>query len=142
MTMTRLGFIATSAMLACGWAVGAQQTTPPRPPIAANDPQFDQTAVSRGQEFFVSQCGFCHGSSARGGTSGPDLTRSELVQSDEGGKQLGVFLRDGRPDQGMPSFTLTPGQATDLATFLHAVIFQNANRRLYQVLDILVGNAK
>ena len=98
--------------------------------------------MGRGQELFVAQCGFCHGSNARGGSSGPDLTRSVLVQDDEGGRQLGEFLRGGRPDAGMPAFQLAAAQVTDLATFLHAAIFLNANRRLYQVLDILTGDPK
>jgi mono/diheme cytochrome c family protein len=131
-----LGAIGLTALVA---AVSAQQT-PGRQRIAAVDPQFDQAAVDRGHEVLVSQCGFCHGSNARGGSSGPDLTRSELVQSDEGGKELSAFLRNGRPDKGMPSFDLPVDQVKDLATFLHAAIYLNANRRLYQVLDILVGD--
>src|SRR5437660_6715088 len=110
--------------------------------LSAQEGQFDQAAVDRGKELLVGQCGFCHGSNARGGSSGPDLTRSELVQSDEGGKDLAAFLRNGRPDKGMPAFDLPVEQIKDLATFLHATIFLNANRRLYQVLDIVVGDAK
>jgi cytochrome c oxidase cbb3-type subunit III len=126
--------------------VAAQQGPPPSaqaPRITAVDPQFDQASVDRGQQAFVTQCGFCHGSNARGGSSGPDLTRSELVQSDEGGKELGEFLRAGRPDKGMPGFEqLARGDVVDIATFLHAAIYLNANRRLYRVLDIVTGDAK
>src|SRR5437899_6332687 len=100
--------------------------------LRAQDGGFDQASVERGREILVNQCGFCHGSNARGGSSGPDLTRSELVQSDEGGKELSAFLRNGRPDKGMPSFDLPVDQVKDLATFLHAAIYLNANRRLYQ----------
>ena len=120
------------------------QTAPPQsgPALPAVDSQFDQAAVARGSALLVSQCGFCHGSNARGGPSGPDLTRSALVQDDEGGRQLGGFLLAGRPDKGMPAFQLAADQVSDLATFLHAAIFLNANRRLYQVLDILTGDPK
>jgi cytochrome c oxidase cbb3-type subunit III len=110
--------------------------------VQAQERQFDQASVDRGKEVMVNQCGFCHGSNARGGSSGPDLTRSELVQSDEGGKELGAFLRSGRPDKGMPAFELTAQQTKDVAEFLHSAIFLNANRRLYKVLDILVGDPK
>ena len=110
--------------------------------VRAQDSQFDQASVDRGKDVIVNQCGFCHGSNGRGGSSGPDLTRSELVQSDEGGKELGAFLRSGRPDKGMPAIELTAQQTKDVAEFLHSAIFLNANRRLYKVLDILVGDPK
>jgi cytochrome c oxidase cbb3-type subunit 3 len=132
-----------AALLLATLGLAAQQPPPQvRPPVTAVDPRFDQASVDRGRQILVNQCGFCHGSNARGGSSGPDLTRSALVQDDEGGKQLAAFLRVGRPDKGMPPFELAADQTTDLATFLHAAIFLNANRRLYQVLDILTGDPK
>src|SRR5919201_6549937 len=70
-------------------------------------PPFDQAAVDRGQQLMTQHCGFCHGSNARGAAGGPDLTRSELVMEDESGKQLGDFLKVGRPDKGMPKVDLT-----------------------------------
>jgi cytochrome c oxidase cbb3-type subunit III len=102
----------------------------------------DPAAVERGQQLFVPQCGFCHGSNARGGSGGPDLTRSTIVLEDENGRQLGDFLREGRPDRGMPKFDLAQAQHADLAAFLHGAIYQNSNRRLYKILDIVVGDAK
>src|SRR5471030_1832569 len=76
-------------------------------------PQSDTAAVERGQKLLVDQCGFCHGANARGGSGGPDLTRSALVQTDEDGRQLGAFLAVGRPDRGMPKFDLAPSQISD-----------------------------
>jgi cytochrome c oxidase cbb3-type subunit 3 len=104
-------------------------------------PQTDPDAVQRGRQLHVAECGFCHGPNARG-ASGPDLTRSELVQTDENGKQLGAFVRVGRPERGMPKFDLSDRQIADLAAFLHAEIYLAANRRLYKILDILTGNPK
>jgi mono/diheme cytochrome c family protein len=105
-------------------------------------PQFDQAAVDRGHQAFVATCGVCHGANAKGGESGPDLIRSELVLDDEGGKQLGTFLKTGRPDRGMPKFDLPPQQVADIATFLHERISAAANRGSYEILNILVGDAK
>ena len=124
--------------------IGLRAQAPPAQSrsVTVADARFDPAAVERGSALLVSQCGFCHGSNARGGPSGPDLTRSALVQDDEGGRQLGAFLATGRPDRGMPAFQLAADQVSDLATFLHAAIFLNANRRLYQVLDILTGDPK
>ena len=105
-------------------------------------PPTDPAAVERGQKLLVDQCGFCHGANARGGSGGPDLTRSTLVQTDEDGKQLGEFLAAGRPDKGMPKFDLPRAQVSDLAAFLHSAIYLNSNRRLYKILDIVVGDPK
>jgi len=102
----------------------------------------DSAAVDRGQAVLTELCGFCHGANARGGSGGPDLTRSALVQEDENGKQLGEFLHAGRPDRGMPKFDLPDAQLADLAAFLHAQIYLASNRRLYKILDVLVGDAR
>jgi cytochrome c oxidase cbb3-type subunit 3 len=105
-------------------------------------PQFDQDAVDRGAQLLVRHCGFCHGSNARGAAGGPDLLRSPLVMDDENGKQLGEFLKVGRPDKGMPKVELAPQEVVDLATFLHSRIAAAANRSAYKILDILTGDPK
>jgi len=105
-------------------------------------PRFDQAAVDRGQQMFVAQCGFCHGSNATGGQSGPDLIRSVLVMDDEDGKELSEFLKIGRPEKGMPRFDLSQEQTKDIAAFLHQRITAAANRGGYKILNILVGDAK
>jgi mono/diheme cytochrome c family protein len=125
---------AISAVFLLSAALRAQQQ--------ALTPVSDTAAVERGQKLLVDQCGFCHGANARGGSSGPDLTRSALVQTDEDGKQLGEFLAIGRPDRGMPKFDLPREQVSDIAAFLHAAIYLNSNRRLYKILDIVVGDRR
>ena len=118
---------------------------PPTPPARTEhpeEPQFDPAAVERGQALLVARCGFCHGSNARGGSGGSDLTRSPIVQEDENGKQLGEFLKVGRPDRGMPKVELSGAEVSDLATFLHATIYQVSNRGDYRILDIVTGDAK
>ena len=128
------------------WAtalVGAKQPAADNPPAPqGEDKRFDQAAVERGKQMFVAQCGFCHGSNATGGQSGPDLIRSVLVMGDEDGKQLGEFLKVGRPDKGMPKFDLKEEQARDIATFLHQRIVAVINRGDYKILNIVVGDAK
>lgn len=130
-SLTALSAIAALLLLARSSAAQQQALTPVT----------DTAAVERGQQLLVAQCGFCHGANARGGSGGPDLTRSTLVQADEGGKQLGEFLATGRPDKGMPKFDMPQAQVSDLASFLHSAIYQNSNRRLYKILDIVVGDA-
>ena len=126
-------------LLWAGAVAAVQQAASPQPG-ATLPGGFEQAAVARGKELHVAQCGFCHGVSARGGAGGPDLTRSALVQEDEGGKQLGAFLKVGRPDRGMPPFELSEQENSDLAAFLHSEIFLAANRGFYKVLDILTGD--
>jgi cytochrome c oxidase cbb3-type subunit 3 len=131
--------ILISAVSACSALIvvasaGAQQQ--------ALTPVADAAAIERGQKLLVDQCGFCHGANARGGSGGPDLTRSVVVQTDEGGTQLAEFLAAGRPDKGMPKFDMPRAQVSDLAAFLHQAIYANSNRRLYKILDILVGDAR
>jgi cytochrome c oxidase cbb3-type subunit III len=134
-SLITLGFAAFAAFAFLTSPVASAQQQALTPPS-------DQAAVERGQRLHVQECGFCHGANARGGSSGPDLTRSALVQNDENGRQLGEFLQAGRPDRGMPKFDLPAAQVADLAAFLHSAIYLNANRRLYKILDILVGDAK
>src|SRR5262249_18819695 len=129
--------IAPAAVLAC-LALAAQVAAQQQALTAPTD----QAAVDRGKALLVDQCGFCHGANARGGSGGPDLTRSALVQEDDNGRQLGDFRHVGRPDRGMPRFDLSDAQVKDLAAFLHAAIYLNSNRRLYKILDIVVGDAK
>jgi cytochrome c oxidase cbb3-type subunit III len=146
--------MSVAAVLLTAVRLGAQQPPAPPPPPASAPapahpptpgeatPKFDPAAVERGKALLVAQCGFCHGSNARGGQQGPDLTRSDLVQSDENGKQLAAFLKVGRPELKMPKFDLPDKDVVDLATFLHATIASVADRDKYKILDIVVGDPK
>src|SRR5258708_28566275 len=70
----------------------------------------DPAAVERGQKDFVAKCGFCHGSNANGGETGPDLIRSVVALDDENGEHIGPVILQGRPDKGMPAFPMTDAQ--------------------------------
>jgi mono/diheme cytochrome c family protein len=105
-------------------------------------PPVDRAAAERGQATFTANCGFCHGANAKGGEGGPDLIRSVVVLDDEGGKEIGEIVKAGRQDQGMPKFSLTDAQISDIAAFLHQRVNDAAFRQTYQLQDILVGDAK
>jgi len=85
------------------------------------------------------------GRDAGGGESGPDLTRSKLVTSDVGGNKIGVVVRTGRPDKGMPRFELTEKEISSLSSFIHseqiAVISKKGGRKGVDVSDLQTGNA-
>src|SRR5579875_2798583 len=103
---------------------------------------YDQAAVERGQKLFLASCSFCHGANAKGGESGPDLLRSVVVLDDENGEKIGQVVRNGRPDKGMPKFSLSQDQIRDIATFLHQRVKDAALRGTYQILNIVSGDPK
>ena len=105
-------------------------------------PALDPAAVERGQKLFVGTCGFCHGANAKGGETGPDLLRSVVVLDDENGDKIGPVVLNGRPDKGMPKFTLSTEQISDISAFLHERIKAAALRGSYQILNIVVGDPK
>jgi cytochrome c oxidase cbb3-type subunit 3 len=103
----------------------------------------DPEAVKRGQALFVPTCGFCHGSNAHGGATGPDLVRSVLVLHDQGtGKEIGPVIHNGRPAKGMPAFNLSEAQIKDLAAFLLSRNQAAANRMEYKILNVVTGDPK
>ncbi len=73
---------------------------------------------------------------AERGKADIDLIRSVMVLDDVGGKQLGEFLKTGRPAKNMPALTLTDEQVSDIAAFLHANIAQVSERGAYKYLDV------
>lgn len=105
-------------------------------------PNQNPAAVSRGKRPYEANCGFCHGTEATGGNGGPDLIRSLVVNHDERGNLIGPIIRGGRVDKGMPKFSLTDAQISDIVAFLHQ---RNRDARLrftYSILNIAVGNAE
>jgi cytochrome c oxidase cbb3-type subunit 3 len=102
----------------------------------------DTAAVDRGRDAFRANCGFCHGIDARG-AQGPDLARSLVVLNDDGGKDLGNFLKAGVPERGMPAFAmLMPEEAGDMSAFLHNVVEQARRQKPMDPNAVVVGDAK
>jgi mono/diheme cytochrome c family protein len=149
--------ILSIATLLAGMSLIAQEPqfspgSTPRPaapkPAAPAKPNFfglaaapDPAAVARGQQQFVAQCGFCHGSTGKGGNNGPDLVRSVLVLHDEGsGNEIRPVILNGRPAKGMPKFSMTDSQIMDMAAFLLSLSHAAVNRGEYKILDVVTGN--
>src|SRR5437660_1671033 len=92
-------------------------------------PTFEPADIERGKNTFFVNCGFCHGGNARGGDGGPDLIRSVIVLDDEMGKELGEFLKIGRPDRGKQSTeSLRANQILDIDTFMHSEVYLDEKR--------------
>jgi cytochrome c oxidase cbb3-type subunit 3 len=102
--------------------------------------------VSTGNSLFQKDCAFCHGRDAGGGETGPDLTRSKLVAEDVKGDKIGPVVRNGRPDRGMPRFTVSDADVQALAAFIHAqkakAESQKGGRRGVDPSDLQTGNVE
>lgn len=112
--------------------------------IAGFAQQPDPQAIERGRKQFEQACGFCHGNDATG-ARGPDLIRSTLVNRDKGGDLLGPVVRNGRVDKGMPAFSYSDAQISDLSAFLRdrlrAALASASVPRDYPVEKLLTGSA-
>src|SRR5437660_12333908 len=93
--------------------------------------------VARGEQIFRSNCSFCHGSDARGGETGPNLVRDEVVLRDQRGELITPIVQNGIPGQGMPKLTWSAADITDIAACWHSQPL--SARGAPSTLDILVG---
>jgi cytochrome c oxidase cbb3-type subunit III len=119
----------------------AQPSAPPRPGnflISRAVP--DPAAVERGQKTFSANCGFCHGTNAQGGDTGPDLVRSPLALDDERGDKIGPVILEGRVNKGMPAFHLPAEQIQDIAAFLRSRQQAAIDRFSYNILNVVTGD--
>jgi len=115
-----IAVIATSMLIAQGPASQpAQSPASERPPQTVKPQKYSIQQIQAGELRFTSQCGFCHGRDAAGGETGPDLTRSKLVAEDNRGDKIGPLVRSGRPDQGMPAFSLSDADLGAIVAFTH-----------------------
>lgn len=116
-------------------------------PVARVPQDYPAALVEQGSTIFAAQCGFCHGRDARGGASGADLARSELVAEDVRGDRIGEVLRAGRPDVGMPAFaSLASGDVDAIVAFIHdqqqRAQSEEGGRQAVAVDDLLSGDAE
>jgi mono/diheme cytochrome c family protein len=102
--------------------------------------------AQQGEALFHQNCAFCHGRDAMGGESGPDLTSSKLVASDKTGTQIATVIREGRPNNKMPSFNFSSQEVQGLIAFIRArevaAKAHPGGRRGVSVEDLQTGNAE
>ncbi len=134
----RYGMIFATGLLIMTTAGAGQQPDTQYTP----GPKPDPAAVARGQQLFLTNCGFCHAADATG-ASGPDLLRSPLALKDQHGETIGPLIHSGRPGTAMPAFAaLSDDQISDISAFLRGRIQQAANRMVYEIKGLLTGDAK
>jgi len=117
---------------------GGRGAVPEYPPHAQADP----ATIARGQQLFGANCGFCHGSDARGGEGGPNLLRSQLVLTDQNGEAISAVVLNGRADLGMPKFDFTAQQMSEITGFLHSLSVSGRDPSRDIPVNIVVGDAK
>lgn len=127
-------------------AQAPQAQAPPLPAFlqgAYPQRETDPEAVARGRELYnVYGCAFCHGADTRGGSNGPSLLRSQLVQRDEAGETIASVVRNGVPNTPMIGFALAPGEIADLAEFLHSFPLDSRDPSRQRPETIVTGNAR
>jgi cytochrome c oxidase cbb3-type subunit III len=137
----------TSSQTVAPTAAPGAQTAPAAtgglfPPAYPARPPADPAIVQHGKQLFSVSCGFCHGSDARGGETGPNLVRSQLVLDDQHGELIASVVRNGRMDKGMPKFDMSDADISDIAMFLHSQPVNIRGLPPSTPINILVGDAK
>ena len=104
-------------------------------------PQAAPEVIERGKALYSLHCSFCHGSDARGGgEGGPSLIRSDVMLNDQKGELLAPVVLNGRG--GMPKFSLTTEQISDIAAFVHSFRVSGYDAARNRPATIVVGEAK
>jgi len=97
--------------------------------IAAAAPQKEQLtnprssnadAIAEGRTLFRSECSYCHGINARGGSRGPDLTAGRSVQGDSDAA-LFATITEGISGTEMPPNNLDPDEIWAIVLYLRSL---------------------
>jgi len=122
--LTAFALAASISTIAAAQFPGRRADSPAASPVPATERAQEYAAelIDAGRVTFVAQCGFCHGLDAGGGSSGPDLTRSELVASDFRGDAIIPVVRSGRlqAEMPMPNFpALSEAELNGIVAYIH-----------------------
>jgi cytochrome c oxidase cbb3-type subunit III len=146
MGLGRTTAIGTLVAFQCLWAQNPSAASGPggRGGYAfPSRPPGDPASIARGKMIYDTNCSFCHGEDARGGAQGgPNLIRSDIVLRDQKGELLAPVVQNGRPDAGMPKFTLSSAEISDLAAFLHSFEINSRDPARKPPPSIVVGDAR
>jgi mono/diheme cytochrome c family protein len=103
----------------------------------------DEEGAQRGQKIYAAECITCHGASARGTQTGPDLVRSVVVLRDRYGDQIGAVLKKNHPTQTRKTANFTAAEIGDLSHFLHLKINDTLRTSpLFHAQNVLTGDPK
>jgi cytochrome c oxidase cbb3-type subunit 3 len=141
--MSSLSFrrrLGAAALIASAASIAAAQT-----PLKT-DSGYPAALIESGRSLFQQDCAFCHGRDAGGGETGPDLIESPVVAADIKGDKIGPVVQNGRPEKGMPRFSMSEQDLDGIVAFIHE---QKARyekhpggRRRVDAADLQTGNAE
>jgi cytochrome c oxidase cbb3-type subunit 3 len=130
-------------IIAIGAAVPLCAQAPGRGPNFPERAPGKPEAIARGRTLYDTNCSFCHGEDARGGAEGgPNLIRSDYLLRDQDGEVLAPIVRNGIPGTGMPKFTLSTTEVSDLAAFIHSFGISSRDPGRLRPRSIVVGDAR
>jgi alcohol dehydrogenase (cytochrome c) len=112
---TRVLTLVMAALLVAIAAAAPQEKQPATNPRAGSD-----DAIAEGRTLFRSECSYCHGLDARGGSRGPDLTAGRSVQGDTDAV-LFATINDGVPGTEMPANNLDPDETWAIVSYLRSL---------------------
>src|SRR5439155_16536409 len=82
----------------------------------------DAAGIGRGETSSGIKCTPCRGAGGRGGQlGGPNLLRSQLALSDQGGELILPIVRGSRAVKGMPPLNLSDDDVKAVAEFIHSL---------------------
>jgi len=124
----------------------APEAAPPVPAFLAGaypQRETDPAAVARGRTAYTAYgCAFCHGEDTRGGSGGPSLLRSGLVQRDRAGETIADVILNGVPNTSMVGFPLQGVEIADIAEFLHSFALDSRDPARQPPPTIVTGNER
>lgn len=139
-----LGSVSLAAQAPAAAPSAAKPAAPARRPVRQDYPERapgDPAKIAHGKQLFSANCSFCHGSDARGGETGTNLVRSQLVLDDKNGELMTPVVQNGRIPKGMPSFPLSAADISDIAAFVHSLRMTTRDHADSAPINILVGDA-
>lgn len=146
LSTVRCGVLLAATLLASHVAAQTPATSKVKQSAAGAVKSYPPELVRKGSALFRQDCSFCHGRDAGGGETGPDLTRSKLVSQDVDGDKIGVVIRNGRPDKGMPRFDRSDEQIASLVAFIHTqqrnAFTKSGGRKGVDASDLQTGNVE
>jgi alcohol dehydrogenase (cytochrome c) len=81
-------------------------------------PGFIGQSVDAGHKTFDTYCSACHGADGNGGDRGPSILTRLPARDDQ---QLAAFIREGRPEKGMPPSQVSRAEMGPLLKFLRTI---------------------